>query len=312
MGEIVPFNQKMLTIRDLLIKNRGELARAASSHLNIDRLERIAITCIRKTPALADCTPISVVASVMQCAQLGLEPDSMLGRVYLVPFHNKKTGKLECTPIIGYKGMIELSLRSGMVETVEGRAVYKGDHFEYALGLNRKLDHEPIAEADNAALTHAYAIVRFKGGGVLFDVLTRAQIDRIRAKSPGGKNQIWSDYFAEMGIKSVIRRIWKYCPASTELSRAAALDERSEAGESVEIPDGLELVGEDDAQIAEAPKSSLGEAAQRTKTRATAAKKEDPFDGPVRISVEGHTATCGLTRGNACDCQDNEKPPEGQ
>lgn len=226
------FSRSYTTIYDLLAKNKAALAEAATKHLSVDRLTKLALTEIRKTPDLALCDPPTVVASVMQAAQLGLEIGGPLGRSYLVPFNNSKTGRKECQLIIGYKGMIELALRSGMVETIEGYPVYEGDVFEYSLGLNRKLEHEPCGEDDPAKLTHAYAIVRFKGGGVLFTVLTRNAIEKVRDRSAGGRNAIWKLYFPEMGVKTAIRRIFKFTPASPEIARAVAIDELAEAGVS--------------------------------------------------------------------------------
>ena len=253
------FQKSYTTIYDLLEKNKKALAQAATKHLDVERLMKLALGEIRKTPDLALCEPATVVASVMQAAQLGLEIGGPLGRCYLVPFNNRKTERKECQLIIGYKGMIELALRSGMVETVEGYPVFEGDRFEYSLGLNRKLEHEPTGENESAeALTHAYAIVRFKGGGVLFMVLTRAAIETVRRNAAGGKNAIWDKYFAEMVVKTAIRRIFKFTPASPEIARAVAIDELADAGVSTLDAIDVELVGDQRPEEKTPPKGPAG------------------------------------------------------
>src|SRR5689334_17561934 len=69
----------------------GEIARALPRHLNADRMARVALTCFRQNPQLAQCEPTSVFASVIQAAQLGLEP-GLNGRAYLIPYKNHDSG----------------------------------------------------------------------------------------------------------------------------------------------------------------------------------------------------------------------------
>ena len=83
-------------------KVQAQMAMALPKSLTADRLTRIIITECRKTPALLNCSQESFLGSVLQCAQLGLEPGSALGHCYLLPY-----GKT-CQLIIGYRGMIDL------------------------------------------------------------------------------------------------------------------------------------------------------------------------------------------------------------
>src|SRR5690606_29461645 len=87
---------KPQTIQDWLNDPRvkAEIARALPRHVDPDRLMRVALTVIRQNPELRECTVPSLLAAVMQCAQLGLEP-GVLGHAYLVPFRNNKTGQRE-------------------------------------------------------------------------------------------------------------------------------------------------------------------------------------------------------------------------
>ena len=68
-------------------------------------------------------------------AQLGLEPNDARGLAYLLPYNDKRRGKI-VQLIIGYRGMIDLARRSGMVSSINVFAVFEGDHFDYRLGLN--------------------------------------------------------------------------------------------------------------------------------------------------------------------------------
>src|SRR5437762_3454596 len=93
-----------------------DLGRALPEHLRAERLVRIATTCIRTVPGLAECTPVSLVGALFTAAQIGIEP--VAGRAYLLPFNNSRkkpdgswhTVK-EAQFVLGYKGVAELFYR---------------------------------------------------------------------------------------------------------------------------------------------------------------------------------------------------------
>ena len=104
-------------IQDLFAKNRDAMARALPGHMNADRMIRIGLTVIAKTPRLAQCTDLSLLGALMLSAQLGLEPGP-LGHCYFLPFKNFGQSKsagydvYEVQWILGYTGIIELARRS--------------------------------------------------------------------------------------------------------------------------------------------------------------------------------------------------------
>ncbi|HEJ2203269.1 TPA: recombinase RecT, partial [Pseudomonas aeruginosa] len=112
-------------------KIKAQMALALPKHMTADRLARIALTEIRKVPALAKCNQESFLGAVMQCAQLGLEPGNALGHAYLLPFGNGKAkdGLSNVQLIIGYRGMIDLARRSGQIVSLTARTVHQNDQF---------------------------------------------------------------------------------------------------------------------------------------------------------------------------------------
>lgn len=224
---------KPTTIGGLLTepKIKAQMALALPKHMTADRLARIALTEVRKNPALAGCDQTSFLGAIMQCAQLGLEPGGALGHAYLLPFENRKKGITEVQFIVGYRGMIDLARRSGQILSIEARAVYQADKFHVALGLNPDLQHEPDWEAaDRGPLRFVYAVAKLKDGGTQFEVMSRAEIERVRSKSKAGQYGPWVDHFEEMAKKTAIRRLFKYLPVSIELATAVGLDEQAEIG----------------------------------------------------------------------------------
>jgi recombination protein RecT len=208
-------------------KVQAQMAMALPKSLTADRLTRIIITECRKTPELLNCSQESFLGSVLQCAQLGLEPGSALGHCYLLPY-----GK-NCQLIIGYRGMIDLARRSGQIASINAYCVYEADEFEYELGLHPDIKHKPSPLADRGAITYVYAVAVLIGGGVQFEVMSRAEIEAVRKQSKASKNGPWVTHWSEMARKTVVRKLFKYLPVSIEAVRAVEIDERSDRGEAL-------------------------------------------------------------------------------
>lgn len=205
------------TIQAYLKRMGPEIEKALPSHMNVDRLSRIALTTMRTNPKLLECSLPSLMGAVMQSAQLGLEP-GLIGHCYIIPY-----GK-EATFIIGYKGMIDLARRSGHIESIYAHVVHENDEFDYELGLQPKLVHKP-SSGDKGKMTHAYAVAHFKDGGYQFEVMDVAEIEKRRSRSKASKHGPWVTDYEEMAKKTVIRHMWKYLPISIEIQQQAAQDE---------------------------------------------------------------------------------------
>lgn len=197
------------------------------------RFRRVVVQAIVKTPALMACTQTSdgmasLMSAVMESATLGIEPTGVLGGAHLVPYKGK------AQLIIGYRGLIELARRSGEIETIEARVVREGDDFSYAYGTAAHVTHVPTL-GNNAPLTYAYAVAKLRGGAVQFEVMTREQVDAIRAKSSGyryaetkGKDSPWHTSYDEMARKTVVRRLVKYLPIAVEAREVIERDDERE------------------------------------------------------------------------------------
>lgn len=223
------------TIEALLKRHGPEIALALPQHVTPERLLRIALSEVRRNPRLGQCNAASLLSAIFTCAQLGLEPGGALGHAYLIPYRD------ECQFQIGYKGMIELARRSGQIQSLNARAVYENDAFEYSFGLHEDLVHRP-AIGPRGELTHAYAVARLKDGGIQFEVMDRLELEDVRDGSQGyqmavkynKKDTPWISSFDEMCRKTVIRRLFKYLPVSVEIARAANLDESADRGQRQE------------------------------------------------------------------------------
>jgi recombination protein RecT len=241
---------------------QAQIRAALPRHMTPERLARIVTTEIRKVPKLAECTPISFFGAVIQCAQLGLEPGNSLGHAYLLPY-----GK-DVQLIIGYRGMIDLARRSGQIISIDARAVYEGDKFSCRLGLDPHIEHEPdwsnVNRTNGDKLQFVYAVAKLKDGGIQFDVMSRAEVEGIRARSKAGNNGPWRTDYQAMALKTVVRRLFKFLPVSIEIQTAVGLDERAEAGLSQDngaVIDGQFTQVDDDGVIFGETQNASGAAA---------------------------------------------------
>ncbi len=205
------------TIRHLIEAQKTEIGRALPKHLDADRLARIAFTTIRNNAQLARCSPESLLGGLMTCAQLGLEPGP-LGHAYFVPFKN------EVTFMLGYKGMIELALRSGKIVSLIAREVYEHDEFDVTYGLEDALKHKPRILGDRGRVVAYYAVAKLVGGGHAFVVLSRDDVEKIRKRSRAKDSGPWQTDYDAMAKKTCIRRLFTYLPASVEIAQALAQD----------------------------------------------------------------------------------------
>src|SRR5690625_2940854 len=217
---------KPKTIEDYLKQMAPAMQEALPKHMDVDRLMRLTMTTIRTTPELRQADVASLLGGVMQAAQLGLEP-GLLGQCYLLPFKNNRKGITEVQFIIGYKGMIDLARRSGHIQSIYAHAVYENDEFEYELGLNPTLKHVPSFDSDRGEYIGSYAVAHFKDGGYQMEFMPKAEIEKRRLSSPGGRSKYspWNNFYEEMANKTVIRHMWKYLPISVEIQQYVAHDE---------------------------------------------------------------------------------------
>lgn len=234
------------TVAGLLEKLKPQIERALPMHMPADRFVRVVLTTLRNNPALVKADPFSLMGAIMTAAQLGLEPDGVLGHGYLVPFNSRQGPKVQFIP--GYRGYITLARNSGEVEHIAAECVYEADEFDYELGLDPKLKHKP-APGDRGAMLYVYAVAKYKGGGHSMVVLTREDCEAVRKqfsaafRKYGDKADTpWVTHFEAMCRKTAIRRLSNMLPLSVQ--RAAALETLYESGRGGTLGDLGEVVPE--------------------------------------------------------------------
>jgi recombination protein RecT len=207
-------------------KFREALADVAPRQMTPERIVKIAMVAMSRAPRLLECTPQSVLQSVMKSAELGLDCVGTLGQGYLVPYYNSKIQAYECQFIAGYQGLIELARRSGNIARIESRVVYENDQFDFEYGLNQRLVHKPQFTGERGKILCVYALAELKDGSKQLEVMTIEEVEGIRNRSKAKESGPWVTDFSEMARKTVVRRLAKYLPLSPELVKVIEADDQ--------------------------------------------------------------------------------------
>jgi recombination protein RecT len=198
-----------------------QLKSALPPHVTVDKFLRVAMTAIQQNPGLLQMDRNSLFASVVTSAQLGLLPDAQLGEAYFVPFK----GKVTLVP--GYRGLLKLA-RQGDIGFVEAEVICHNDKTLYVLGDNSHFE-SMVNWQDRGPMVAVYALAKYRDGGIAARVvMTKAQVDAIRAKSQAANGPAWSDNYEEMAKKTALRRLAKLLPLSTTANNAFRLSELHE------------------------------------------------------------------------------------
>lgn len=198
-------------IDEALQRNADQLMGAlGNSQPQVERWKSLLMTTLNKNPDLALCEPGSIIASMLEAAQFGLEFGAK-AHSYLVPYKGK------CTFQPSYRGLIHAAKRSGESEVIYAEAVYEKDKFSYQLGVNKEITEHIPALGVRGKLVAVYAVVKFVKGGYDFEVMSIDQIEHIKSKS-AAPNGPWKTDYDEMAKKSAIKRLCKRLDLSSELS----------------------------------------------------------------------------------------------
>ncbi|MBU3102953.1 recombinase RecT [Clostridium gasigenes] len=221
-----------------LEKMLPEIKKAVGKAMTPERFSRIALSLYNGNPTFWQADTTSFLSALMQSAQCGLEPNTVLGEAYVIPYNNKKKGIVEINFQVGYKGVLKMAFNTGDYEAIYAHEVREGDKFEYEYGLHKNLIHKP-ADVPTDKITHYYAVYKLKNGGYDFIVWSRERVDQ-HAKDfsktyiyQGKINQssVWFKNFDSMAKKTVLIDVLKFAPKSVEMAKALDTDYKSEAKE---------------------------------------------------------------------------------
>jgi recombination protein RecT len=217
------------SVFELLTKNKSRLQNALPKHFRADRMISLVLNSVAINPKLLECSEKSLMRSIVQAGNLGLEIGPHLQHANLVPYGT------ECQLIIGYRGYAELAVRSGKVKNVYARIVYEKEPFKIEEGEVHQLTHHPLPPSKRGEKkVGAYAVAILIDGSKAWEWMWMEEIDEVRKQAMGKKKNVadspWTKWPEEMEKKTPMRRLAKWLPLSPEWQKAAIIEEYQEAG----------------------------------------------------------------------------------
>jgi recombination protein RecT len=223
-----PSKAPVISLRQQIQSMTGEFQLAMPRGLEAVQLVRDAVTCLSRTPKLAQCDSTSVLGGLMTCAQLGLRP-AVLGQAWLLPLWNSRARSFQAQLIIGYQGYTELAYRSSRIASIDAEIIYENDKYDVEKGLKPRLKHKPMLFGDRGEPIAYYAVAQMNPRGSKFHIMAKADVEKHRdrfamAKKDGVVIGPWKDHFDAMALKTQVLQLAKLLPKSPELMTGIAVD----------------------------------------------------------------------------------------
>ena len=190
------------------------------------------ISAVSANPQLAECDNASIVSAALVGQALNLSPSPQLGQFYMVPFNDNKRGCKVAQFQIGYKGYIQLAIRSGQYKKLNVLAIKEGELKRYD-SLNEEIEVELIEDEEkreNAETIGYYAIFEYLNGFRKTLYWSKAKMEQHALKYSMGYRAkkgytFWEKDFDGMAIKTMLRQlISKWGIMSIDLTMHKALE----------------------------------------------------------------------------------------
>jgi len=188
------------------LANLPEIAQNLPSTVSPEKFRNVVITAANMAPDLLNADRRSLLGACVKCAADGLVPDGREAALVLMG------GKVQYMPMIA--GVLKRARNSGEIASLVVQVVYEKDDFVWRPSDPEKpVEHSaPALTVDRGNPIGAYAIARLKDGSVMAEVMSKAEIEKVRNVSRSKGNGPWVQWWDQMARKTVLRRLAKYLP----------------------------------------------------------------------------------------------------
>lgn len=229
MSNLAKFNSTITNVRtqEYLTQVLGEKKNAFVNNVT---------ALVANNKALQECEPLSIMYAATKATALDLPLDQNLGFAYVIPFKNNKENKTEATFMLGYRGLVQLAMRSGQFKTINVRDVREGEIIgEDFLSGELQFKKLPDEEREKAKVVGYVAYFKLLNGfekmsywtvqelknhGLRYSQTYASKNDWVR------KNSKWETDFEAMSKKTTLKLLLsKYAPLSVDMQSAIKFDQ---------------------------------------------------------------------------------------
>ncbi|MCI2145806.1 MAG: recombinase RecT [Bacteroidales bacterium] len=245
------------------------------------------IALVSNNRQLQECTPESVMYAAIKATALDLPLDANLGFAFVIPYWNSKTGRQEAQFQIGYRGFIQLAMRSGQFRTINVRDVREGE-IEDENFVSGELKFKKLADKREEAPIIGYVSYFALING--FEKMSYWTIEKLTnhakkysqtfgsEKAYIRKSSRWTTDFEAMAEKTALKLLLsKYAPLSVEMQGAIQADQAVLDDKGAHYIDNEADVAEQNAKAADV----LSKALEPEKT-----KTDDAPDTDIDVDPE--------------------------
>ena len=189
-------------------------------------------SAVAVNPQLQECEPATILSAGLLGETLKLSPSPQLGQYYLVPFNDRKNGRVVAQFQLGYKGYIQLAIRSGQYKKLNAMAIKEGELIKYD-PLNEEIEvrliENEIAREDAPTIGY-YAMFEYLNGFKKAIYWSKEKMEAHANKYSQGYRArkgftFWEKDFDSMAIKTMLRQlISKWGVMSIEFQKAYEAD----------------------------------------------------------------------------------------
>jgi len=176
------------------------------------------VSAVNNNTMLQECTNSSILSGALLGESLNLSPSPQLGQYYLVPFKDKNKGTTLAQFVLGYKGYLQLAIRSGQYKKINVLAIKEGELVRYD-PLNEEIEVNLIEdeeEREKAPTIGYYAMFEYTNGFKKSMYWSRAKMEAhaikysagyAADKRKGNQYTFWSKDFDGMAYKTMLRQL---------------------------------------------------------------------------------------------------------
>ena len=259
---------------------------------------------VANNATLQACQPLSVIYAGIKATALDLPLDPNLGFAYVIPYANRKAGITEAQFQIGYKGFIQLAIRSGKYRTINVTEIKAGELKDFDL-LAGEMKFEALPAREKLPTVGYAAFIRLTNGFEKTIYMTKEEVEAhayeysqtYKAdKDKGWASSQWSKNFDAMARKTVLKRLLSgFGILSVEMQQAITADQAV-----FNSTDGAPRYADNDARIEDVVAEEVPAGSPQAKANEAMAKAKAVAAAPAQV-VDAETGELLPTDGQGDD-----------